>query len=150
MKSKDVDRRSIWLLAKEYLSSPYVTFECVGANHDLSGRMVSNILWRGIAENILSTTVAEAVYSKIIHSSYRGRTARANRWDEAFDKRQETREKMTKKLAMFKEWEKLLVYRTEHYDEYVASCESPSSLEEINERLNKLREIIPHYVSALR
>lgn len=149
MKSKDVDRRSIWVMAKEYLSSPYVTFECVGSYHDISGRMVSNVLWRGIAENILSTTVAEALYAKIINSSYRGRAARSNRWDEAFVKREETRERITKKLAVFRELEKVLAYRVENYSEYVASHENPLSLEEINEKLVKIREIIPHYTAAL-
>ncbi len=150
MKSKDADRRMVWLMAKEYLSGPYVTFECVGANHEVSGRLVSNILWRGIAENILSTTVAEAIYAKVINSSYRGKAARANRWEEAFDKRILTRAKLTKRLEMFRELEKLLENRISNYDAYVASTDEPQSLEELNERLTKIKDTIPHYVNALR
>ena len=150
MKSKDVDRRSIWLMAKEYLSGSYVTFEHVGANHGISGRLVSNILWRGIAENILSTTDSEAIYAKVVNSSYRGKAIRSNRWEEAFDKRTIEREKLTKRLAMLRDLVKLLESRIANYDAYVASTAQPQSLEELNERLEKIQSAIPHYVQALR
>lgn len=150
MKSKDVDRRSIWLMAKEYLSGSYVTFEDVGANHGISGRLVSNILWRGIAENILSTTVSEAIFAKVVNSSYRGKAIRSNRWEEAFDKRTIEREKLTKRLAMLRELVKLLENRIANYDSYAASTEQPHTLDELNERLEKIQSAIPHYVQALR
>ena len=102
MKSKDVDKKQICLLAKEYLSNPYITFEHVGAKHGISGRLVSNILWRGIAENILSTTVSEAVYAKVVNSSYKGKSTRSKRWEEAFDKREIVRENISKRLEMFR------------------------------------------------
>ena len=150
MKSKDADRRLVWLMAKEYLSGTYVTFECVGANHGVSGRLVSNILWRGIAENILSTTVSEAIYAKVINSFYRGKSSRINRWEEAFNKRTIEREKLTKRLEMFKELVKLLENRIANYEEYAASTNEPQSLEELNARLAKIQSAIPHYVNALR
>lgn len=149
MNSKDVDRKLIWLFAKEYLSSSYVSFECVGAHHGISGRMVANILWRGIAENILSTAISEAIYSKVIHSSYRGHKHQANRWDNAFDERQKIRKELSKKLSMLKELEKLLSARIEHYNEYVASTTSPVPLETLNEKLKQARELITRYNAAL-
>ena len=150
MKSKDVGRKSIELMAKEYLSSPYVTFEHVGAKHGISGKLVSNILWRGIAENILSTTISEAIYAKVVNSFPRGRIARTNRWEEAFDKRTIEREKLTKRLAMLRELVKLLENRIANYDAYAASTEQPHTLDELNERLEKIQSAIPHYVQALR
>ena len=149
MKAKDLSPKIIRTFASNYLSEPYVTFEQIAVRYNISSKIVSNAIRRGIAENILSTTISDAIYAKIVHSDYRCMKVRAERWDKAFAEREKFREPFQKKLALYTEFEKILNDRLENYDEYVKSTDSPLSISEINERLEKIRYAISRYNAIL-
>jgi hypothetical protein len=150
MNSNNFSTKEIRILAQSYISAPYVTFEQIGIRYNITSRRVSNAIWKGIAENILSTNVCDAIYYKIINGYYKCQKSRIEYWDKAFTKRDEIREPIQKKLMLCVEYEKLLNNRLENYDEYLKYTGSPLSIPEINERLEKVRYTISRYNAFLK
>lgn len=149
MNSTQYDTRTIVQLARDFLSTPSVTFTDVGDCYQLSNRMVANILYHGIAENILSTNTAEAVYSKIIKKYHRGHNLTPSRWDEAFEKRAEKRSAISKKIRDLMSLEKVLEYSINNYDVYVAKVNEPLTEDQLVEKLTAVKERIEKLSIAL-
>lgn len=77
----------IKMLARLYVSDNWETFESIGRRYNLSARMVSDLLFRGIAENILSDKVSDLVFHKVVHQRSTGVMQRTLRWEKAFEAR---------------------------------------------------------------
>lgn len=150
MKTQEASHKTIWLLAKAYVTNPRSTFEQIGTDYGLTREMVSNILWRGISENILSSPVAEAIYAKVVKSFKTSSQQRCERWDEAFRKREEIRHKINERLALCQKLHSTIQYCLEHYDEYSSCTPTPHSKEVLCERLENVNKRIARCKLALR
>ena len=115
-KVKDVDCKTIKLFAKLYTSNPRYTMEQISIDYGCSRDTVSNILWRGIAENILPNSLADAIYSKVMRSFKANKKQRINRWDAAFEQREKIRTTLSEKLDNCYKLESILSYALEHYE----------------------------------
>ncbi len=144
LKVKDVDKKSILAIAKTYAEDPYITFGAIANMYGLSAKFVSDLIWRGVAENIIPTTTADIIYNKVIHVSRDNVKQRIEHWDLAFEKRSETTAKYVKHLELLRQLEKILMSRIENYPSYVETHEKPLSEAELNERLEGVKKQITH------
>lgn len=92
---KKIHPEIIRYVAKIYLK-PFETLQSVAFRLNASTDMISNIMFRGIAENILSDDIAESVFYKIVYHTYPGQLQRRDRWEKAFDLRSVVKEKERK------------------------------------------------------
>jgi len=117
---KTADERIIRKIAHEYLSGSYVTLRNLGIKYQTTATTISNILWRGVAENIIDSKVANYIYTKVVDKPSIGWYQRKLRWDEAFAKR----EKMIKELENELKNENELNYLYSLKDYYENAIES--------------------------
>ena len=156
LRVKNVDEKSIKLLAEIYISCNNVTLQSIASTYRSKPATISNILWRGIAENILDDKVALRVYYKIVHKPYIGWHQRKLRWDEAFKQRKKVIKKLNEEIQ--KEFDRnaeldYLNSLKDYYESAIASYDSyfieeegaPSldslakKLDEVNEKLQLLQ-----------
>lgn len=74
-------------IANRYLSEDWITFEHLARDYDISPDSISKLLYRGIAENILSDSIADKVFNKVVYANEKGVKQRLLRWEKAFDER---------------------------------------------------------------
>lgn len=91
--SKSASKLLIRSIAQKYVHERYSTLASIGDQFKLTEKMVSDLLFRGIAEDLVSNDIADAIYDKIVHCKKNGRIQRRNRWEKAFDMRTEVRYK---------------------------------------------------------
>lgn len=133
-RSKDYDTQTILLVARAFVENPEANFERVGACFNMSTRMASNLIYRGIAENILSNDLSHAIYDKILVINKRGYRYTYSRWDEAFDKRSEKRNLIFKKLRELENKKTKLDFIIITYNMYVSRIENPLPLDILIDR----------------
>ena len=131
-------------LANHYLSSKYITFEELADDYNISARRISNLLFKGIAEVILSDSVAEAVANKVIYTKNRGIIQRRTKWEKAFEQRSENKRRMrTEKKEVVKSISFSEIDALEHqidvYDDYFYDDEGAPTKEELIKRLETLK-----------
>ena len=145
---KNVDERTIRRIASEYLSGSYVSLKTIATKYRTTGTTISNILWRGIAENIIDTRVAKCIYNKVVDKPSIGWYQRKLRWDEAFDRRdeyikeQEREEKIQNELLNLEALKEYYEHAIAGYDDYFTSDYDGPSLEELQDKLDKVLERI--------
>ena len=138
---KNVDDRTIRRMASEYLSGSYVSLKNIATKYRTTGTTISNILWRGIAENILDTRVAKAVYHKVIDKPSIGWYQRKLRWDEAFERRndfikeQEREAKVQEELLNLEALKEYYEHAIASYDSYFIEENDGPTLEELEQKL---------------
>lgn len=132
---KGASSELIYSLAKDYTQNSWITFENLGWSYDITAKMVSAILYRGIAEDILSNNVAEKIYKKVVYASDKGITQRMTRWEKAFDERENLRynKKLKKKLS---DEIQLVELQISTFDE--SSSDEGPSIEELQNKLFNL------------
>lgn len=145
---KDVDEKTIKKIAHEYLSANYVTLKTLGTKYRTTPTTISNILWRGIAENIIDQRVAKCIYNKIVDKPSIGWYQRKLRWDEAFQKREEITKKLERDYEIQLELDALNSLK-EHYENTISSYDSyffeeddAPSLEELKDKLDQVNRKI--------
>lgn len=74
-------------IANKYVSEDWITFDYLARLYDKGKNTISNLLYRGVAENILSDDIAEKVSNKVIHSYYIRNHNKMLRWEKADDER---------------------------------------------------------------
>lgn len=74
-------------IANNYLSEDWITFDYLARDSDISSDSISKLLYRGIAENILSDSIADKVFNKVVYANEKGVKQRLLRWEKAFDER---------------------------------------------------------------
>ena len=114
-KLKEYSREEIFAISRRYAKN-YVSLEGVAYEFDITPTMCSNIMYRGIAEDILSNSVSDEIFNKIVYSSQIGVYQRRNRWEAAFDERNRTRD--------FKKHNSLIQQRIEEIQNHIKSLDS--------------------------
>ena len=143
MYSTDYDTKTLFGVAATFVGSSSVTFENVGACYNgMSNRMVSNILYRGIAENIYPSILAEAIYAKIMKVNKRGYRYSYSRWDKAFEERLEKRKELSERLKLLTAKKIQFDFVIENYDTYVERVDSPLALEVLIEKRAQIEKRI--------
>lgn len=117
---KDVDEKTIKTIAREYLSGSYVTLQSIATKYRCTQPTISNILRRGIAENILDQKVAKCIYNKIVAKPSIGWYQRKLRWDEAFAERQKKIRELERDYEVQLELDSLNALK-EHYEHAISS-----------------------------
>lgn len=120
---KNVDSSTIRHLAREYLSSTYISLKSLGAKYGTTASTISNILWRGIAENIIDSVHAERICTKIIDKPSIGWYQRKLRWDEAFRERNNLIRKVEQDNKDNQRISELISLK-EYYENAIASYDS--------------------------
>lgn len=145
---KNVDEKTVRRLAHEYLSGYYVTLKTLGTRYHVSPNTISDILWRGIAENIIDLKLAKYIYTKIVDKPSIGWYQRKMRWDKAFEERSILIHKLKKEnekeqeliaLKPIKEYYESLI---EGYDKYTYEERGLPNLEELKAKLEKINDKI--------
>jgi hypothetical protein len=149
MKLREVEPKTIRKLAKIYVTVPNASFQSIGKMYGLSERMISNILWRGIAENIVPTNIADAIYSKVIKAFKANEKQCMARWDEAFEKREKLRKKLAEDLSLCLKLHQMMLFCLENYSHYSKQVASPISRETLSVRLENVNKRISFYQLAL-
>ena len=150
MKVKDVEPKTIRIIANEYVKITHSTFETIGDCHNMSRKMVSNLIWRGIAENILPTNIADAIYFKVTHSSNKLILSKISRWDEAFEKREQKRAKISKLLSLRRRKVELLEYYIDNYEMFIALSPTNIPLNELVDDLEHNKKMVQYYLFTLK
>lgn len=144
-----VSEKFIRKLAEEYIT-PYATLEGVAKQHKSSASTISNILFRGVVEDIISDIIAEEIVTKM--SAWTENQARTKRrWDRALKLREANRldmeyEFMNKKLEELK-------FQYETYDSYCFDDEGHISKDDLARQVIHLEEDIlslGRYIKKLR
>ena len=161
MCTKDYSPNFIRQLAVEYLEDSYVYFEDLAEKHYITAAMVSNLLFRGISECILSDKVSDLIFYKVVNIHEKGKYQRQLRWEKAFDARanfrceqQKAKEQLEKdrlereRLVAEAEKERQQKIRAEiaqlenqlySYDDYFICEEGAPTKSELQDKLNALR-----------
>lgn len=145
---KNVDPRTICRLAQEYLAERYISFKALAERHGVSNVTISDILWRGIAENILDENTANQVFAKIVNKPSKGWYQRKLRWEKAFEARNECKtviKKNAKKSAELLELEQLRDYyenAIQSYESFFFDEDGAPSLETLKEKLAEINRKI--------
>ena len=141
---KNVDERTIRKMASEYLSGSYVSLKTLATNYQTTATTISNILWHGIAENIIDLRVAKCVYNKIVNKPSIGWYQRKMRWDEAFDRRdefireQEREAKIQEELLNLEALKEYYEHALASYDSYFTNEDEGPSKEELQDKLDEV------------
>lgn len=141
---KNVDERTIRRMASEYLSGSYVSLKTIATKYRTTATTISNILWRGVAENIIDTRVAKCIYNKIVDKPSIGWYQRKMRWDEAFDRRdefikeQEREAKVQEELLNLEALKEYYEHAIASYDNYFIEENDAPSLEELQYKLDEV------------
>ena len=141
---KNVDERTIRRMASEYLSGSYVSLKTIATKYRTTATTISNILWRGVAENIIDTRVAKCIYNKIVDKPSIGWYQRKMRWDEAFDRRdefikeQEREAKIQEELLNLEALKEYYEHAIASYDNYFIEENDGPSLEELQYKLDEV------------
>ena len=145
---KNVDERTIRRMASEYLSGSYVSLKTIATKYRTTGTTISNILWRGIAENIIDTRVSKCIYNKVVDKPSIGWYQRKLRWDEAFERREEFIKHQEREAKIANELMNLEALK-EYYEHAIASYDNSfiegnevPSLKELQDKLDKVLEKI--------
>lgn len=148
---KNVDYATIRRLANEYTKDSYVSLKKLSERYGTTPTTISNILWRGIAENIIDKRTAEKIYTKIIDKPSIGWYQRKLRWDEAFQKREAPTKVEEKDLVKEQELTTLHALK-DYYENAVASYDSyffdeddAPSLEFLQAKLDEVNRKIRAY-----
>lgn len=141
---KNVDERIIRRMASEYLSGSYVSLKSIATKYRTTATTVSNILWRGIAEDIIDLRVAKCIYNKVVDKPSIGWYQRKMRWDEAFDRRdeyikeKEREAKITEELLNLEALKEYYEHAIASYDSYFVHENDGPSLEELQDKLDEV------------
>lgn len=106
---KNADPIMIRRMASQYITYSHATLEGIAEVNHITAKMVSNLLYRGIADDILPDSVADMVFHKIVYCADKGQMQRRNRWEGAFALRNAKRN--SSKIAEVK-------HQIETYDDY--------------------------------
>lgn len=147
---KNLSEATIIGVARTYLKKA-ATMESVGEEFHFTPNMISKILYRGVAEDILTDALANDVIYKIVHAKEIGQFQRQQRWNQALAERQALREaKANEALKSYQESFKLeeleakeqeLIYKIESYADFALDPDAPS-LAELEEQLTKVQDKI--------
>lgn len=141
---KNVDERTIRRMASEYLSGSYVSLKTIATKYRTTATTISNILWRGIAEDIIDTRVAKCIYNKVVDKPSIGWYQRKMRWDEAFDRRdefireQEREAKIQEELLNLEALKEYYEHALASYDSYFTNEDEGPSKEELQDKLDEV------------
>ena len=141
---KNVDDKTIRRMASEYLSGYYVTLKTIATKYRTTTTTVSNILWRGIAEDIIDHRVSKSIYNKIVDKPSIGWYQRKMRWDEAFDRRnefikeKEREAKIQEELLNLEALKEYYEHAIASYDNYFVQESDGPSLEELQDKLDEV------------
>lgn len=145
---KNIDDKTIKKLAHEYLSGYYVSLKNLATKYRTTATTISNILWRGIAENIIDSKVADYIYRKVVDKPSIGWYQRKLRWDEAFEKREKKIHKAERDYEAQLELNNLYALK-ESYENMISSYENfffyeadAPSLEELGNKLDEINKKI--------
>ena len=147
---KNVDERTIRRMASEYLSGSYVSLKTIATKYRTTATTISNILWRGIAEDIIDYRVAKSIYNKVVDKPSIGWYQRKMRWDEAFDRREEfikekEREaKIQEELLNLEALKEYYEHAIASYDNYFIEEAGGPSLEELQSKLEEVKRKIQY------
>lgn len=124
-------------IAYKYHSNESSTFEGIAADVGITAKMVSKLLFRGIAEDIVSDRVADKIFVKVVYCYKSGQYQRAMRWEKAFDLRNEKRynERQHQKQVRIAELEHLI----ETYDDYAIEEKDAPTKEQLIQELNRIK-----------
>lgn len=150
MYSTDYDTKTLFGVAATFVGSSSITFENVGACYDMSNKMVSNLLYRGIAENIYPSILAEAIYAKIMKVNKRGYRYSYSRWDKAFEERLEKRKELSERLKLLTAKKMQFDFVIENYNTYAEKVDSPLALEVLIEKRTQIETRIKNISLSLR
>ncbi len=130
---KNASPEYIRKLAKLYLAEPWITFEHLARDYDISSDSISKLLYRGIAENILSDSIADKVFNKVVYANEKGVKQRLLRWEKAFDERDNLKSLKKKKSLKQSLIEQiaLVKFQIENY----VDIEDAPPLDELENRL---------------
>ena len=150
MKIKDASNSLIIRVARYYISDDYITLEKTAREFGLSnGTFVSNLLFRGVAEDIIDDRTTKYVIEKIVYRKDIGIHQRELRWKvEAMALRNEAKarklQEENKEKELLEECSKeaeieLLKFQIETYDDYFFDEDDAPTKEELIARLNNMR-----------
>ena len=139
---KKADPLFIKVLANDYLLSNRATLEDLAERYKLGTKTVSNLLFRGIAENILSDRTADDIYEKIVYVHEKGRKQRALRWEKAFDERNEIqlREKKRSQRSKIEAEIMVLEFQLATWEDNFFGEAEMTSKEELQAQIKELKK----------
>ena len=147
---KDLSNQEIISIARSYVARN-ATLYSVAQEFSISSNMVSNAMYRGVAEDILTDALTNDVIYKIVHAKEIGQFQRQQRWNQALTERETFREaKANEALKSYQESFKLeeleakeqeLIYKIESYADFALDPDAPS-LAELEEELTKVQDKI--------
>lgn len=123
--------RIVYIIAKRYTQDRHATQESVGIVYDIDKSTVSNILRRGIAEDIIDDDTAELVFSRVVTAFRVCPKYVIRAYEEAFDKRHVT--KLKKQLHQM--------------EAMMESDDESIDYAKLGESIEKLRQQIERYTS---
>ena len=145
-KVKDAPENFIRSLAAAYISDNDITFEYLGDKCMMTPRMISDILYRGIAEAILDFETSRKVYSKVVYFRTKGISIRRKRWDKALEERKafEKRKKQVTenhnraRAELVKKIQEV-EFQLNSYDTYFTDEEGSPSKQDLENKLHSLK-----------
>ena len=150
MKIKDASNSLIIRVARYYMEDDYITLQMVAEEFGfVSGTFVSNLLFRGVSEDIIDDRTTKYVIEKIVYRKDIGIYQRKLRWEvEAMALRNEAKERKLQeeneqKVFLEKENKQaeieLLKYQIEAYEDFFFDDEGAPTKEELIDKLKKLQ-----------
>ena len=148
MKTKDASPDFIRRIADYYICN-YTTLDRVAKEFNLSnGRSVSELLYRGVAENILDEITSSKIYHKVVFAKFQGQYQRKVRWDEAMMLRhnptrakeyEENLKALEDQIAFEKEQESFLHFQITSFDDFFFDEAGAPSKEDLEGDLYRLQ-----------
>ena len=138
-KVRTANEHLIHHVANLYLGNIHTTLEGVADKLNTSKRTVSNLLFRGIAENILSNKISDEIFNKVVYANEKGQYQRRLRWERAFElredfiqrKKDELKSEQKKELDRINDLLKEIAFQISSYDNYFYDEEGLPSKEDL-------------------
>lgn len=150
---KDLSNQEIIGIARSYVARN-ATLSSVAQEFSISSNMVSNAMYRGVAEDILTDALTNDVIYKIVHVKEVGQFQRQQRWNQALVERQALREAKANEalsvpeevnqnlLEVYKESEQELIHQISTYDDNLSLDPDAPSKEELESKLRRIQDKI--------
>lgn len=136
MKIKDLSDRFIEKVARYYISDEYITLAKTGKKFGFSANSISNILLRGVEENIIDDITVKKIIEKIVYVKDIGVFQRKLRWQEALYMRRKNQE--AERNQIIKAEIDFIDNQIESFDDYFFEEESSPTKEYLIQRRNNL------------
>lgn len=135
---KGASKEQVLKIVRQYVNYPTSTFEGIAQVWDTSAKTISNILFRSIAEDIVSNRTADAIYNKVVYSHEKGVFQRKERWEKAFDQREELRNEMSREKKKLDAKITELKAKIASYDDYAFDEEGAPTKDDLIAELEEL------------